>query len=332
MGRGPTKEYYNVMNENYIEGTLTCLKPDVLKNGITTEFPLVLNIEPTNACNAHCYYCPRKKMVRTQGINYLAMDDFKKIIDQIHTRKLIMLNLHKDGEPLLHKDLPQMVAYAKQKDAAQVIHLNTNGILINSKTGRAIIERGIDDITISVDAATEKTYYRLKKKKGLHKLEEDIEKIIEYREKINSKTNIRLKIMEFDDIEKAEIDLFYEKWSGVADEVQVTGIHSWSGAINIKVTDEQSHNRYPCALLWYMLAINSNGKVSICNVDWSYSGVVGHINTETIHDIWNSTKLRNIRRAQLKGVWNLSSICKECVVWVSVRNLRKFLQTKMEFM
>lgn len=331
MGRGPTKEYYKVMNQNYTEGTLTCLRPGVLKKKVTNEGPLVLNIEPTNDCNSHCFYCPRKKTVGTQGINYLAMDDFKKIIDQIHTKKLIMLNLHKDGEPLLHKDLPQMVAYAKQKDAAQVIHLNTNGILINSKIGRGIIKKGIDDITISVDAALEKTYYRFKKMKGLHKLEEDIKEIIEYRDKINSRTNIRLKIMEFDDIEKEEIDLFYEKWSGVADEVQVTGIHSWSGAIDIKVTDEQSHKRYPCALLWYMLAINSNGKVSICNVDWNYSGVIGNINSETIHDIWNGKKLRNIRRAQLKGIWNFPPICEKCVVWVSVGNLREFLRTKIEF-
>ena len=69
--------------------------------------------------------------------------------------------------------------------------------------------------------------------------------------------------MEFADVDKEEINLFREKWQGVADEVQVTGVHSWSGEINgLEVTDEQSVERYPCALLWYMLAINSNGKVA----------------------------------------------------------------------
>ena len=331
MGRGPTKDYYRSMNDSYVEGTLTCLKPEVVKDRITTEFPLVLNIEPTNACNAKCYYCPRDQTVKSQGVNYLSIEKFKQVVKQIDSNKLIMLNLHKDGEPLLHKDLPKMVEYVKQKGAAQTIHLNTNGILINSKTGRGIIEREIDDITISIDAAREETYYRFKRIKGLEKLEENIKKVVDYREKIGSKTNIRVKIMEFDDIESEEIELFHEKWSGIADEVQVTGVHSWSGAIDVKVTDEQTDERYPCSLLWYTLAVNSNGKVSICNVDWDYSGVVGDINNQSIHEIWNGKPLKNIRNAQLNGVWDCPKVCKDCVVWVSVGNIRQFLISKNEF-
>ena len=315
MGRGPSEDYYRSMNDNYVEGTLTCLKPEVIKKRITTGFPLVLNIEPTNACNAKCYYCPHDQTVKNQGVNYLKTEDFRKIVNQIKSNKLIMLNLHKDGEPLLHKDLPKMVEYVKQKDASEIIHINTNGILINSKTGRGIIEREIDDITISIDAAREETYYRFKKIKGLERLEEDIKRAFDYREKIGSKTKIRVKIMEFDDIDSEEIELFQEKWSGIADEVQVTGIHSWSGAVDVQVTDEQTDERYPCALLWYMLAVNSNGKVSICNVDWDYSGVVGDINNQSIHEIWNGKPLKNIRNAQLNGVWDCPKVCKDCVVW-----------------
>lgn len=332
MGRGPTKKYYRIMNDNYVEGTLTCLKPEVIKDRITREFPLVLNIEPTNDCNAKCYYCPRDQIVKNQGINYLKIEDFRKIIDQIKPNRLIMLNLHKDGEPLLHKDLPEMVEYAKKKDASEIIHLNTNGILINSRIGHGIIEKEIDDISISIDAAREETYYRFKKIKGLEKLEENIKKAFDYREKIGSKTRIRVKIMEFDDIEKEEIELFYEKWSGIADEVQVTGVHSWSGAIEVKVTDEQTDERYPCVLLWYMLAVNSNGKVSICNVDYDYSGVVGDIHNQSIHDIWNGINQKEIRRAHLKGIWNNPKVCEKCVVWVSVGNVQSFLKSRMDFL
>ncbi len=331
MGRGPTKKYYQVMNQNYVEGTLTCLKPEIVKSKITNEFPLVLNIEPTNACNAKCYYCTHDKVVKNQGTNFLKIDDFKKIIDQVASHKLIMLNLHKDGEPLLHKNLPEMVEYAKKKDAAQVIHFNTNGILINSNVGRAVIAAGIDDITISIDAAREETYYQFKKQKGLDKLEENIKRAIDYRDKISSKTMIRVKIMEFDDIKHDEIELFHKKWNGVADEVQVTGVHSWSGAVDVKVTDEETKTRYPCVLLWYMLAVNSNGDVSVCNVDWDYSGVVGNIYRQSINEIWNSKLLKNIRRAQLKEDWCNPSVCKQCVVWVSVGNLWEFLKEKREF-
>ncbi len=71
MGRGPTKDYYRVMNENFVEGSLTCLKPEVVERRITTEFPLVLNVEPTNSCNAKCCYCTNGEVVKNQGVNFL---------------------------------------------------------------------------------------------------------------------------------------------------------------------------------------------------------------------------------------------------------------------
>ncbi len=331
MGRGPTKDYYRAMNENFVEGSLTCLKPEVIERRITTEFPLVLNIEPTNSCNAKCCYCPNGEVIKNQGVNFLKINYFKKIIDQIKQHKLLMLNFHKDGEPLLHRNLPDMVAYAKEKNAAEVIHLNTNGIMINTKIGRGIIERGIDDITVSVDAASERTYQRLKGITGLSKLNESIEKAINYRDKINSRTKIRVKIMEFDDVCRDEIDMFCKKWTGIADDVQVTGIHNWSGAVDVIITDEKAEHRYPCALLWYMLAINSNGEVSVCNVDWDYSGVVGNIRSQSIKVIWNSESIKSIRRAHLKGKWDCPQVCRECVVWVSVGDMKDYLLSRAEF-
>ena len=331
MGRGPTKEYYHLMNENYIEGTLTCLKPSVIKEKINTEFPLVLNIEPTNACNANCYYCPRDVNEKIIGTHFLDINSYRRIIDQILPHKLIMLTFHKDGEPLLHKKLPQMVEYAREKDVAQTIHLNTNGILINSETGRGIIKRGIDDITISIDAACEETYYRLKKKRRLIQLEKNIKSVLNYREQIGSKTYIRVKMMEFGDIKKEEIELFREKWTGIADEVQITGIHNWSGSVDVDITDEKTSKRYPCALLWYMIAVNSNGKVSICNVDWNHSGIIGDLHQKSIREIWSGKLLKKIRKKHLEGVWNNPEICEECVVWVSVGNMWDYLSKRHEF-
>jgi MoaA/NifB/PqqE/SkfB family radical SAM enzyme len=334
VGRGPTQKFYKAFDEEYIEGTLTCLTPKIIKEKINIEFPLILNIEPTNICNAHCYYCPRKTMIAAKGASYLGLDDFKKIVDQVSksSKKLIMLNLHKDGEPLLHKDLPSMVEYAKGKEIATTIHLNTNGTLINTKVGRGIIEKNIDDITISVDASLEKTYFKLKGIKGLNKLEENIKRILDFRDTIGGQTTIRVKIMEFKDLENGEIDMFIDKWANIADEVQVTGVHNWSGAIErLEITDEQSTNRYPCVLLWYMLAINSNGEASVCSVDWDYSGVVGDIHRQSIKEIWNGKCIRDIRKKHLEGIWNCPDVCKECVVWVSVGSMWEYLKTRKEF-
>ena len=119
----------------------------------------------------------------------------------------------------------------------------------------------------------------------------------------------------------------------VADEVQVTGTHNWSGAIDeIEVTDEQTPDRYPCVLLWYMLAVNSNGEVSTCSVDWNYSGSVGNVHEQSLKEIWNGDRIREIRRNQLNGIWNDPDVCDECVVWVSVGDMWEYLKTRKEFL
>lgn len=322
------------MNANYVEGTLTCLNTETIQKRISVDFPLVLNIEPTNACNLRCSFCPREETARRHGISFLSLETFKRLIDEaLEYGPLIMLNLHKDGEPLLHKRLPEMVSYAKKKKVAETIHLNTNGILLDTRIGRQLLESGIDDITISVDAAYPDTYQKLKRNRKLSSLNRSIEAFVRYRDKIGAKTTIRVKIMEFDQMHDDEIAVFHERWKPIADRVQVTGIHNWSGAIkNLKVTDEKSKERFPCVLLWYALAVNSNGKVSVCNVDWNYSGVVGNIYDKSIHDIWRDLPIRRIRQAQLNNDWGMVPVCTQCVVWASLENLTDFLHQERAFL
>lgn len=333
MGRGPTKNYYQNMNDFYVEGSLTCLKPEVIRELANSEFPLVLNVEPTNDCNLKCYYCPREKAVQKHGLSYMDMNIYRSIIDQAAScGPLIMLNLHKDGEPLLHPALPEMVRYAKEKKAFHTIHLNTNGLLLASSRARDLLAAGIDDITISIDAARADTFLKFKGINALKKLEEDIQQFYRWRDEMNASTFIRVKIMEFDAISQKEIQEFIQKWQPIADQVQVTGVHSWSGAINnLAVTDEKSQRRYPCGLLWFMLAVNADGQVSVCNVDWDRSGVVGDIYRQSISEIWNGKAMKAVRRNHLHGCWNNPKVCEDCVVWVSVGDMSDFFRERKEF-
>jgi spore coat polysaccharide biosynthesis protein SpsF len=331
MGRGPTKKYHKKMIDGYVNGTLTCLKDTVIKRESNTDFPLVLNIEPTNDCNLRCYVCPRRDSGREVG--YITMDLFKKIVDEAaQYKKLRMLNLHKDGESLLHPQLGEMIRYARKKDISQVIHLNTNGTLLTARKAAEIIDSGLDDLTISLDALTEKTYKKIKGSGGFYALEKKIVQLFELRDKMGSKTPfIRVKIMEFGDTVD-EIKGFVRKWTPVADQVQVTGVHSWSGAIeSLGVTDEHPPERYPCSLMWFMLAVNWNGPVSICSVDWNLTTVVGDIRENTLHEIWNGDRMKAARLSHLEGRWGYLPVCKECIVWGSGPDITEWARSKREF-
>ena len=332
MGRGPSTEYHKDMMEGYVKGSLTCLNAEYIRKNASIDFPLVLNIEPTNACNLKCYLCPRSSNVRQVG--YMDFEFYKQIIDECKRhKKLKMINFHKDGESTLHPRICDMIKYAKQADVAEAFHINTNGVLLEKGLASDFLLSGISDVTISVDAAREETFKNIKGAKLLSKVESNIEGLFKLKKQLKlSKPFIRVKIMEYEDICGAEIKEFVDRWQDIADEVQVTGVHDWSGSIKgLEVTDEVKDERYPCVLLWYMLAINWNGVVSACNVDWNLSAVVGNANEETLQKIWNGKRIKELRQAELSNNHKLAQVCEKCVVWAGGEDMTEWFRNKKEF-
>lgn len=333
MGRGPTSAYHKDMMEGYVKGSLTCLTDETIKNEINTDFPLVLNVEPTNACNLKCYICPRNKSGREVG--YMDFGLYTRIIDQCREyRQLRMLNFHKDGESLLHPKLFEMIKYAKDSNVARVLHLNTNAVCLEGDNIENFLISGIDDVTISLDAYYPETFEKIKGRALLGKVENNVVNLFRTRDRLKlKKPFIRIKIMEFEDT-YGEIEDFIKKWQDIADDVQVTGLHDWSGSIeDVEVTDEVhvKGSRFPCVLLWYTMAINWDGNVSICNLDWDLSGIIGDVNKKPLHEIWNGERIKQIRKDNLMGKYGKTDVCRDCVVWAAGTNLKDWFLSKEEF-
>jgi MoaA/NifB/PqqE/SkfB family radical SAM enzyme len=62
--------------------------------------------------------------------------------------------LHGVGEPMLVKNLPKMVRYLK--DRGTYVLFNTNGTVLNERNGRALIDAGLDELRVSLDASNAK--------------------------------------------------------------------------------------------------------------------------------------------------------------------------------
>jgi len=61
--------------------------------------------------------------------------------------------------------------------------------------------------------------------------------------------------------------------------------------------------------------IHWNGDFSICCDDWDRKAVLGNVNNQSIHDIWNSPKLKEFRKLHLSGQCDRIALCKNCNVW-----------------
>src|SRR5450432_4589845 len=121
--------------------------------------PVCLYLETTNRCNLLCTTCPRTYEELEPPAD-MSFELFTSIVDQIPNLERAVL--HGVGEPMLVKHLPKMVRYLK--DRGTYVLFNTNGTVLNERNGRALIEAGLDELRVSLDAATEKSYIAVRGK------------------------------------------------------------------------------------------------------------------------------------------------------------------------
>jgi MoaA/NifB/PqqE/SkfB family radical SAM enzyme len=115
---------------------------------------LNLDIEPTNRCNAHCYFCPRDATPH-QGL--MTPEVFDKALERtiefdaiarVRFGTRTKVNLCGLGEPLLNRNTPDFVR--KVRDAGFEISISSNGSVLDEKRGAALLEAGLQGIEINV--------------------------------------------------------------------------------------------------------------------------------------------------------------------------------------
>ena len=121
--------------------------------------PVCVYLETTNRCNLLCTTCPRT-YAELEPPADMSWPLFTSIVDQIPDLERAVL--HGVGEPMLVKHLPKMVRYLK--DRGTYVLFNTNGTVLNEKNGRALIEAGLDELRVSLDAANAKSFLAVRGK------------------------------------------------------------------------------------------------------------------------------------------------------------------------
>ncbi|MGO9420661.1 radical SAM/SPASM domain-containing protein [Roseiarcus sp.] len=120
---------------------------------IAERLPVCLYLEVTNRCNLLCTTCPRtyKELEPPADMSW---DLFTRIVGQVPA--LSRAVLHGVGEPMLVKSLPAMVRHLKERGV--YVLFNTNGTALNERNGLALIEARLDELRVSLDAATREKF------------------------------------------------------------------------------------------------------------------------------------------------------------------------------
>lgn len=130
-----------------------------LMSPVAARDPVCLYLETTNRCNLLCTTCPRT-YVELEPEADLSWELFTRIVDQVPNIARVVL--HGVGEPMLVKNLPEMVRYLKARGA--YVLFNTNGTVLTAKKGRELCESGLDELRVSLDAADARTFQMIRGK------------------------------------------------------------------------------------------------------------------------------------------------------------------------
>lgn len=310
---------------------------DGLWQQLLQSVPSGVYIEPTNLCNFRCPFCPVgtpeliKHLRLPKGM--IDINLYRKIIQDLKEmvlqtgRKIKRIHLYKYGEPLLHKDFPYMVKLAKEAEIAESIETTTNGALLTESLSREILEAGLDAIRISVEHV-EDDYYALVSmgKITYEQIRKNVESLFLQKVRLSKPLHIHAKIIDTG-LSEAQINRFANDFSSISDSWNVNKCEKWppDGINDLKcfgrpdVAPESGRlwgrhkkRRIVCAEPFTKLAINFNGSVSVCCIDWSYNAIIGDASTQHIRDIWQGEAVRNFRFKHLTGERFSLSACFTC--------------------
>lgn len=272
-------------------------------------------IEITNICNMQCRFCidtKRKKQSMSQ-------EEFKQIINKIKDYT-DYIYLHVKGEPLLHGNLEEIL-HTIEKNNLKVI-ITTNGTLLKEKKDILKNSKCIYRINISMHSIEQNNINKLNTNRY-------IEDILNASNEISDKNNAYISyrfwnLYNIQDIKKNQKILNYigEKYNidNITSKIEKNSfikinnrkyinfdtVFNW-----LSIENKEVSNVGRCHGLIDQIAILVDGTVVICCLDQNGKSNLGNIFNDSLKNILNSSKAKNIIKGFKENKLN-NELCRKC--------------------
>ena len=287
-----------------------------LKDVLPLDTPYSIQVEAITACNFRCNYCSySSKNIKPTILSIEILKNALSSLDKFSNKlkKIIFAGL---GEPLLNKNIYDMIDISR--NYTETTTLLTNGALLNKNNIDKLLNTCINEIRISMQGISEEDYYKICGYKI--NIKEFVDNI-EYLYKNRRNTKIALKIADIAINTEEKQKNFFELFEDKADYLIIQKISPLHDSVNYKnIVKDLSKGMYfetksdskICPQIFFSMQLLSNGNVTPCCSLNEGTPIIGNINNSNLYDIWNGTKLKELRLEMLKG--NISNIkyCRNC--------------------
>jgi len=194
-----------------------------------------------------------------------------------------------------------------------------------------LIEAGVDRINISIEALNEVEF----EKNSGFKI--DFDKFLSNLEHLyqnKGDCHIFMKINDFG-LKGHTEDEFFEIFGNMCDEISIENVSDvWPEFDVSEYQQEYDKSIYNgelnkvevCPYIFYSMCVNSDASVSNCFLDWNHDNILGNAYNESLYDIWNGERLKNLRIAHLKKDKSNYKNCKNCgqLKFATLDNIDKY--------
>ena len=275
------------------------------------EFPIHLDIESTGVCNLRCPFCATTTSnwgPKQPGL--MPMDLFSRIIDEGVAHGLCSIKLSFRGEPMLHKQLPDMVRHAKQKGILDV-YFNTNGTLLTEDTINRLIDAGLDRISISFEGTTKEVYEQHRVGAKFEQVIANVRALRRIRDaRALGYPRLRVQTVLLPEL-KDSFPSYVEFWSPIVDEVAYLDARRES-----PMDDHRGMSAdWACPFLWQRMTILWDGTLLPCLMhgvsDFTLLSL-GNVRDVSIREMWKGVQAARYRDLHRRGQAHQLEACDRC--------------------
>lgn len=295
---------------------VTGIPPEYLKTVVPA--PKSIKVSLSDACQFQCGFCSRKD---AESAGPMPFWMYKELVDEMAAEGIEEIGLFYIGEPMLSKQLPEAIRYAK-KQGIKYVFLTTNGALAKKEKVRELMEAGLDSLKFSFNYAD-----GMQLKAVANVAPSNFEKIIQnikdaraVKDEGGYSCGIYASSIMLDGEQGKKMQAAVDRIKPFVDEHYWLPLFSFGGQTDFGAPVrgnpgrlDQMREPLPCWAVFREGHITSAGDISLCCFDSHSRWVVGNLATHTFMEAWNSEAAQDLRAAHLKQAVT-GTACEHCAV------------------
>jgi len=276
------------------------------------DYPPLLQVEPASICNFRCVFCYQTdKSFTKKSSGYMGtmkLDLFKRIIDDVEG-KVGFVTMASRGEPMLAKEIPEMLDYLSGKFVT--LKVNTNASVLTTEKIHSILSSGVNTLVFSADAADHETYKRLRVNGSLTEIIKNIESFRQIKETQypESKVITRVSGVMYDP-HKQTFSSMKELWGSLVDQISFVNYCPWENIYQSTPNEIVE----PCSDLWRRMFVWFDGSVNPCDSDYRSELAVGSFPERSLSELWRSDSFESLRKVHIEQKRQTVNPCLRCSI------------------